>query len=231
MTDADSVGFIEAYLAEIGRTVREIDRTAVARAIDILFATWRSGGAVYVMGNGGSASTASHLAADLAKYTIVSGKPRFRAMGLTDNAPLVSAWTNDSGFGSIFVEQLRPWLQAGDALIGLSVHGGSGSGEAGPWSQNLIQAIDLAHARDARVIGMSGFDGGALGQLADVCILVPIDQEPMGTPVIESVEVALHHLICGALRARIQAEPSTEASAALSSGPKEEGHRHLPGLR
>lgn len=208
MTDAQDLEFINTYLVEIERTMRGLDRTAIAHAIDLLYATWLSGGAVYVMGNGGSASTASHLAADLAKYTIVRGRSRFRVMGLTDNAPLISAWTNDSGFGSIFVEQLRPWLRAGDVVIGLSVHGGSGSGEAGPWSQNLVQAIGLARERNASVIGMSGFGGGVLREMADVCIVVPIDEEPLGTLVTESVHVALHHLVCGALRARIEAGSS-----------------------
>lgn len=198
-------GFIDAYLSEMNRITAALDRTAVERAIGLLFEAWRHGNAVYIMGNGGSASTASHFAADLAKATIVPGKPRFRVMALTDNVPLVSAWTNDSGFGSVFVEQLRPWLRAGDVVIGLSVHGGSGAGGAGPWSQNLVQAVSLARDRAAKVIGMSGFGGGALRELADVCLLVPIDQEPLGTPLVESIEVALHHLICTALATRIKA--------------------------
>jgi D-sedoheptulose 7-phosphate isomerase len=158
------------------------------------------------MGNGGSASTATHLACDLAKYTIVDEKPRFKVIGLTDNIPLVSAWTNDSGFGSIFVEQVRPWLAAGDVLIGISVHGGSGSGQAGPWSQNLAQAMALARERGARTIGLSGFTGGALKEMADVCIVVPIDEEPLGTPLVESWHVAVHHLLCYTLRQRIASD-------------------------
>lgn len=195
--------YITTYLDRMARITREIPRSDIDRVIDILFDAWSRGGAVYVMGNGGSASTATHLACDLAKYTIVDGKPRFRVMGLNDNTPLVSAWTNDNGFGSIFVEQVRPWLAAGDVLIGISVHGGSGSGQAGPWSQNLAQAMALARERDARTIGLSGFTGGALKEIADVCIVVPIDEEPLGTPLVESWHVVVHHLICFALRQRI----------------------------
>lgn len=201
----ETTGHITQYLDEMERVTREISRRDLERAVDILFDAWAHGRTVFVMGNGGSASTASHLACDLAKYTIVDEKPRFRVMGLTDNVPLVSAWTNDSGFGSIFVEQLRPWVQEGDVLIGISVHGGAGSGDAGPWSQNLVQAMVLARDRGAKIIGLSGFGGGAVKKMADVCILVPVDEEPLGTPLVESWHVVVHHLLCFALRQRIVA--------------------------
>jgi D-sedoheptulose 7-phosphate isomerase len=158
------------------------------------------------MGNGGSASTATHLACDLSKYTIVGEKPRFRTMALTDNIPLVSAWTNDAGFGSVFVEQLRPWIARDDVLIGVSVHGGAGAGVAGPWSQNLLRAMTLARERGARIIGLSGFDGGAMSEMADVCVVVPITAEPLGTPIVESWHLAIHHLFCYALRRAIEAD-------------------------
>ncbi len=197
--------YITQYLDEMARITREISQQDIDRAIDILLDAWRRGSTVFVMGNGGSASTATHLACDLAKYAIVDEKPRFRVMGLTDNIPLVSAWTNDNGFGSIFAEQLRPWLTEGDVLIGISVHGGSGGGQARPWSQNLVQAMALAKERGARIIGLSGFSGGAMKEMADVCIVVPINEEPLGTPLVESWHVVVHHLLCYTLRRRIEA--------------------------
>jgi D-sedoheptulose 7-phosphate isomerase len=196
--------YIDLCFSEAERIIREIDRAAIRDVVDVLYEAWQCGKTVFTMGNGGSASTATHLACDLAKVTIVPGKKRLRAMALTDNVPLVSAWTNDSGFGSIFAEQLQPWLEAGDVLIGLSVHGGSGAGDAGPWSQNLVRATQLAHERGARVIGFSGFDGGAMKQMADVCVVVPIDSEPLGTPLVEAFHVVLHHLVATALRQRIK---------------------------
>ncbi len=195
--------YIDQFLDQMVRITREISTEDIDRAIDILLDAWRRGGTVFVMGNGGSASTATHLACDLAKYTIVDEKPRFKVMALTDNIPLVSAWTNDGGFGRVFVEQLRPWVEEGDVLIAISVHGGSGSGQAGPWSQNLVQAMTLARERGAKIVGLSGFDGGAMREMADVCIVVPIDKEPLGTPLVESWHVAVHHLMCFALKEKI----------------------------
>ncbi len=205
--------YITHFLEEMARITREISTRDIDRAIDVLLDAWRRGGTVFVMGNGGSASTATHLACDLAKYTIVDEQPRFKVMGLTDNIPLVSAWTNDNSFGSIFVEQLRPWLARGDVLIGISVHGGSGSGQAGPWSQNLVQAMALAKERGAWIIGLSGFRGGAMKEMADVCIVVPIDEEPLGTPLVESWHVVIHHLICYTLRHRIEAAAEVQVAA------------------
>lgn len=195
--------FIEDYFRAMDQVNRTLSRSDVARAIDLLYEAWERDGTVYTMGNGGSASTATHFASDLAKYASVPGKKRLRAISLVDNIPLVSALTNDQGFESIFVEQLRPSLEANDVVVGLSVHGGSGSSEVGPWSQNLVQAMALAKERGASTIGMSGFGGGALRQTADVCIVVPFDSEPLGTLLVESYHVALHHLICGTLKQRI----------------------------
>lgn len=195
--------YLTPFLAEAEHLVAALPRDAIERAVDVLFDAWRAGATVFVMGNGGSASTASHFAADLAKYTIAPDAARFRVLSLTDNVPLVSAWTNDSGFGSVFVEQLRPWLREGDVLVGFSVHGSSGEGEAGPWSQNLVGAMRLARERHARIVGFSGFTGGAMAQMADVCITVPATAEPRATPLIESMHVLLHHAICGAIRQRI----------------------------
>jgi D-sedoheptulose 7-phosphate isomerase len=199
----NSLDVIDVYLDVLQEIGRALPRDDIQRVVDILFEAWRAGSAVYTMGNGGSASTATHFACDLAKCTIVPGRKRLRAMALVDNVPLVSAWTNDSGFGSIFAEQLDPWLKQGDVVIGLSVHGGAGDGDAGPWSQNLVQAVRLARERGAKVVGFSGFGGGALKEMADVCLVVPVDREPLGTPLVESYHVALHHLICIALRLRI----------------------------
>ena len=197
--------YLDTFLAELNRVTREVNRSDISRAVDVLFDTWQRRGTVFLMGNGGSASTATHFSCDLSKVTIVPGKPRLKVMSLVDNIPLVSAWTNDDGFDSIFVEQLEPWLAAGDTLIGLSVHGGSKRSDGGPWSQNLGRAMALAQKRGAHTLGLSGFDGGALKEMSEVCIVVPIASEPLGTPIVEAFHVVLHHLLTTALRRRIEA--------------------------
>ncbi len=195
--------YIDEYFSRMNGLIKEIPKDKIEEVIDTLYSAWEKNVQVFIMGNGGSASTASHFACDLAKGTIVEDKKRLKVTSLVDNVPLVSSWANDSGFGSIFVEQLRPWLREGDILIGISVHGGSGEGEAGPWSQNLVKAMKLAKERGARIIGFSGFHGGALEEMSDICITIPIDSEPLGTPLVESFHVLLHHLVGSALKQRI----------------------------
>jgi D-sedoheptulose 7-phosphate isomerase len=197
---------VATFLARSMETIESLDQKVLVGMIECLMHAWRSRGIVYVMGNGGSASTASHFAADLAKYTIVAGKPRFKVLGLTDNPALISAWTNDGGFGSIFAEQMAAWLESGDVLVGFSVHGGSGSGEAGPWSQNLVRAMQTARNAGATVLGFSGFEGGAMAQMADYCLTVPVLVDELGTPIVESIHVVLHHLLIHTLRAGIERE-------------------------
>ena len=196
--------YIEEYFSKIDDLIREIPKDKIEEVIESLYNAWKKDEQVFIMGNGGSASTAAHFACDLAKGTIVEDKERLRVASLVDNVPLVSSWTNDSGFGSIFAEQLKPWLKEGDILVGFSVHGGSGKGEAGPWSQNLVKAMNLAKERKAKIIGFSGFNGGAMKEMADICITIPINSEPLGTPLVESLHVVLHHLVCSALKQKIE---------------------------
>lgn len=195
---------IKNYFSELERISRELDKSKITEIVNLLFEAWQNDKTIFAMGCGGSASTATHFACDISKSAIVPGKKRVKAMSLVDNIPLNSAWTNDSGWGSVFKGQLENWLKEGDVLVGFSVHGGSGSGEAGPWSQNLVQAMAFAKEKGAKVIGFSGFDGGKMKEMADVCITVPINSEPFGTPLVESLHPVLHHLICLALRKEIE---------------------------
>ncbi len=195
--------FIERYLAEMKQVVDSLSPADIDGAIEILFDAWKRGATVFFVGNGGSASTATHFACDLSKVTIAPGRPRFRALALCDNIPLASAWINDNGFEHVFSEQLRNLMRPGDVLVAISVHGGSGSDRGGPWSQNLLRAVRTARDEfGAKVIGLAGFDGGALREMADACMVVPV----ASTPQVESFHLALEHLISFCLKERIAAE-------------------------
>ena len=192
--------FIEKFLKEFSAIGPRISTSEIEEVIEILLEAWKNEREVFIMGNGGSASTATHFACDLAKGTVVEGKRRFRAISLTDNVPLITALTNDNGFNTIFIEQLKNLLEKGDVVIAISVHGGTGQDKAGVWSQNLLAAIQYAKENSAKTIGIAGFDGGALKNLADACIVVPVQS----TPYVESWHLALEHLICSCLRNRIE---------------------------
>lgn len=174
--------FIERYFSEMRQIVDTISREDIDRAIEALFAAWRDGRTVFLMGNGGSASTATHFACDLSKVTACEacdGRPRLRAISLCDNPTLIGALSNDEGFAHIFSEQIRSLMHPQDVLIGISVHGASGSDKAGQWSQNLLRAMQVAKDEfQATVVGLSGFDGGAFREVADICITAPFPSTP-----------------------------------------------------
>jgi D-sedoheptulose 7-phosphate isomerase len=195
---SDNVEVSDSFLDGIKTACDKISREALTAAVGLLFDAWQNRKTVYVIGNGGSASTATHLACDLAK-NVTGDRQGLRAMSLGDNIPLVSALTNDNGFENIYTEQLNTWLEKDDVLIAISVHGGSGSDKAGAWSQNLVKAITLAKSRGAKTIGITGFDGGIMKGLVDVWINTPAEE----TFQVEPLHVIVHHVVCEMLKRRI----------------------------
>lgn len=189
----------QEYLQEVSEIASKLDRTSIDKAIGVLFEAWRRDNQIFTVGNGGSASTATHLACDLNKWVSDQATRKFRAFCLVDNIPLVSALTNDNGWGDIFYEQLRNFFRKGDVLVAISVHGGSGSDKAGPWSQNLLKAVKYAKENGGKVVGLSGFDGGVLKTASDACIVVPADS----TPHVEGMHLVLTHLMCEQLRGMV----------------------------
>ena len=197
------------YLEEVSEIASRLDRGSIDRAIGILHEAWKSDNQVFTIGNGGSASTATHFACDLNKWVSDDAERKFRAFSLVDNIPLVSALTNDNGWGDVYYEQLRNFFRKGDVLVAISVHGGSGSDKAGPWSQNLLKAVKYAKDNGGRVVGLSGFDGGVLRTAADACIVVPANS----TPHVEGMHLVLTHLMCEQLKEMITPHPAgTEAT-------------------
>jgi D-sedoheptulose 7-phosphate isomerase len=191
--------YIDRFLAGIDEIVKAISREDIDRAIDALHRAWTERRTVFLAGNGGSAGTATHFAADLNKMTAIPGKPRLRAMSLGDNVPLVSAIVNDEGWENLYTEQLETFFSPGDVLVTISVHGGKGSDKAGAWSQNLVKAIEWVKARGGTTIGLVGFDGGVMREMCDISIVVPYRT----TPHVEGFHVVLHHLIAFCLAERI----------------------------
>jgi len=184
------------YLEEVTQIVEKLDRRSIDNVIGILYEAWKNDNQVFTIGNGGSASTATHLACDLDKWVSDEAERKFRAFSLVDNIPLVSALTNDNGWGDVYYEQLRNFFRMGDVLVAISVHGGSGSDKAGPWSQNLLKAVKYAKDNGGKVVGLSGFDGGVLKAASDACIVVPANS----TPHVEGMHLVLTHLICEQLK-------------------------------
>ena len=184
---------LEGYCREVAEMTRAMPLGRIARAAEILLDCHRRGGTVFVLGNGGSAATASHFACDLAKGTRTSGVPAFRVMPLTYNVPLLTAWGNDTSFDRVFAEQLAALVRAGDVVVAISASGNS---------PNVLTAVEEARGAGATTIALSGRGGGQLGQLANLTVRVPSD-------IIEQVEdahVIIAHGLCVALRQHLRAE-------------------------
>jgi D-sedoheptulose 7-phosphate isomerase len=184
---------VRDYLGRLITTLNEIPTEPVERLGDLLYRAYADGKQVFTLGNGGSASTASHMAADLSKNTIGPNMRRFRIMSLNDNMSLVSALSNDLGYENVFAEQLQNLIHPGDVLIAIS---GSGN------SPNVLKAIEYAQSRSAEVAALLGFDGGKAIELADLSVLV--DSHDYG--VVEDAHLIINHILVEYFRERLAAE-------------------------
>jgi D-sedoheptulose 7-phosphate isomerase len=193
--------FLTGYFSEMKEVIDRMPLEKLDRAIEALFDAWKQERQVFLLGNGGSAATASHAANDFNKATVVEGKKRFRAFCLSDNVPLVSALTNDLGWSEVYVEQLKNYFRPGDYVVVFSVHGGKAEEPGREWSQNLLKAMQYARDHGGKTIAFTGYDGGAMKDLADLCVIIPVNS----TPQTESFHMALEHLIVTCLREKIAA--------------------------
>lgn len=190
---------IERYCCEMADMMRTMPAGAIARAAESLLDCHRRGGTVFVLGNGGSAATASHFACDLAKGTRTAGLPAFRVMPLTDNVPLLTAWANDTSYDRVFAEQLASLARPGDLVVAISASGDS---------PNVLAAVELARELGASTLALSGRSGGRLHRLADLTVRVPADTIEQ----VEDAHVIIAHSLCVALRQHLRDEATVRAA-------------------
>jgi D-sedoheptulose 7-phosphate isomerase len=160
--------------------------------VESLYRAFEEERTIFLAGNGGSASAASHFGQDLAKGTLTSmdADKRFRVVPLTDNIGFITALANDEGYESVFEQQLRNLGRSGDVLVAIS---GSGN------SANILRAVEYAQSIGMKTIGVTGFDGGKLRRLADECVHVPVDDMGMA----EALHGVIFHLAMARLRQRL----------------------------
>jgi len=184
MSRADYLG---RYLAHSAEAVGKLSVPAIDAVVDALIRALESERFVYVMGNGGSAANAEHFVNDLGKGESRGFPRRFKILSLTSNLPLLTAWANDADYADVFAEQLRNFVGPGDVAIAIS---GSGN------SRNVLNALELARARGAVTVGLTGYDGGRLKSLCDHCVVVPSDNMQH----IEEMHLVVLHAIYSAIR-------------------------------
>ena len=173
-----------------------IDAGEVRTLADAIYKCYEQRNTLFIIGNGGSGSNASHFCEDLGKGTLRredfdnDQKKRLRVLSLTDNSPYILAWGNDEGFDRVFVEQLKNLANPGDLLLAIS---GSGN------SPNILRAVDWANRNGLKTFGCTGFSGGKLRLLAQHGLHVPLDD--MG--IVESIHLTAFHWIVDNLHARL----------------------------
>jgi D-sedoheptulose 7-phosphate isomerase len=177
---------LEAYLGQVQWAVGQIPLEPVIQLIEWLERARAERRNVFIFGNGGSAALASHMANDLAKGTIGSGKPRFRVISLSDNIPLLTAWANDTEYQKVFAEQLANLVEPGDLVLAISTSGNS---------PNVLRAVELARESGALTVGLTGSSGGVLKGLVHLLIPMPVDD----TGQVEALQSILCHLIAKSL--------------------------------
>lgn len=185
-----------AFLDRVGAELQKIDPAQIQNLADAVFRCYDQGRFVFVIGNGGSGSNASHFCEDLGKGTLRredfdnDKKKRLRVLSLSDNTPYILAWGNDEGFDRVFVEQLKNLASPGDLLIAIS---GSGN------SPNILRAVDWANRNGVKTFGCTGFSGGKLKSVAQDNLHVPLDD--MG--IVESIHLTAFHWVVDDLYKRI----------------------------
>jgi histidinol-phosphate phosphatase family protein len=177
-----TTGAIDAYFDGMVGAIRGVDTRQLGTCLDVLWAAWEADRTVFIVGNGGSASTASHMANDLSKQAFIPGRRPLRAQALTDNVEALTAIANDTAYENVFGDQLRVHARAGDVLILISCSGNS---------RNLLRAIEVAKRLNVTTIGFGGFDGGRTRSLCDHYVHVPSSDYGH----VETAHLLIEHLL------------------------------------
>lgn len=182
--------YVRDYFNTLKALLDDVSTEQIAQVVDVCFAAYENDRRLVLCGNGGSASTASHLVCDLAKNIYLEGGKSFEVVALTDSPALLSAWGNDTEFANVFAGQARTWLRPGDVLLAIS---GSGN------SPNILRVVEAAHEAGAITIGFCGYGGGKLADLAQISVVV--HQRNMQQ--VEDMHLIWGHVVFSALRDRI----------------------------
>lgn len=170
------------YLEQLKKLLDVFPHERFEEIVNALISAYENEKHVFIMGNGGSGSTASHFACDINKGSCFDLEKKFKVICLNDNVPTMLAYANDLSYSKVFVEQLKNFLQSGDVVIGIS---GSGN------SENILNAVSYARGKGARTIGLTGFDGGKLAQIVDIPLVATVDDMQK----VEDVHMIVVHML------------------------------------
>ena len=176
--------FIQEYIKKLQKLLADTDIEAISNIIDLLEETQNNGGNIYVIGNGGSSATASHMANDLNIGLKKKGIRKFNVISLADNSAVATAISNDIGFENLFYMQLKDVVDKKDLLIAISCSGNS---------PNIIKAVEYAKSKNTTIVGCTGFDGGKLRGLSDICFHIDTANGEYG--LVEDMHMILDHII------------------------------------
>jgi len=205
VSSPDQIQNAASYFSVLGRSASTLDRNQIDLIARILYHAYEDERTTFLFGNGGSAALASHFACDLVKGTWVRGttRKRFRAVALTDNLPILTAWANDSGYEDVFAEQLRGLIQPDDVAFAISCSGNS---------RNVLKALEIAREAGAVTIGLGGFEGGYMKSLCDTALIVASDN----MQIIEDLHLSVAHCLFTLVRNHILQEDLKRVAARAS---------------
>jgi D-sedoheptulose 7-phosphate isomerase len=197
--EREFMGSLHEYFQDVHESLLAVDEQASEQVIDLLWDCYQGGRRLVLCGNGGSASTASHIVADLQKNLyLATGKAVWEVLSLCDSLPLITAWSNDTEYANVFAAQARSWLRPGDVLLAIS---GSGN------SPNIVNAVEAANEIGSVTIGLSGYGGGRLATLAQHGIML----ESRNMQVVEDVHMSILHGVYRVLLERVLSEASPKS--------------------